>query len=102
MSAALEKPKLFPENKQFVLFGFVLVCVIVVRLFIEYLAYEAFISKPFYYTHADVMDAYIKTKEDKRYCVLKLKSDEGYVFYTTRHTGGIFSTYPSTFTDISQ
>lgn len=80
-STALEKPKLFPDNNQFSLFGFVLVCVIVVRLFIEYLAYEEFVPKPFYYTHADVMDAYIKTMEDKRYSVLKLKSDEVYVFY---------------------
>lgn len=85
MSAALEKPKLFPENRQFVLFALVMLCIIVLRLFFEYLAYEAFVSKPFYYTHAEVMDAYIKTKEDKRYWVLKLKSDEGLIFYTTSH-----------------
>jgi competence protein ComEC len=83
MSEALEKPKLFTDTKQFTHFVFVLACIIIVRLVSEYFTYSEFVSKPFYYTHAEVMDAYIKTKEEKRYWVLKLKSDEGYTFYTT-------------------
>lgn len=60
-------------------------CVIVVRLFIEYNAYQNFIAKPFYYTHAKVLHAYEKTKGKKRYQVLKLHSDEGLTFYTTQY-----------------
>ncbi len=81
----LEKPKLFPETKGFLwVMGF-LVFVILIRLFFEYQAYQNFISKPFYYTHAKVLNAYMKSKNGKRYQVLKLHSDEGFTFYTTSH-----------------
>ncbi len=81
----LEKPKLFPEQKTFVWVMVILVLVILVRLFIEYQSYQNFISKPFYYTHAKVLDSYEKSKNGKRYQVLKLRSDEGFTFYTTSH-----------------
>ncbi len=81
----LEKPKLFPENKIFVRVMVILMAVILVRLFFEYQSYQSFISKPFYYTHAEVLNAYEKLKGGKRYQVLKLHSDEGFTFYTTSH-----------------
>ncbi len=81
----LEKPKLFPENKTFVRVMVILVLVILLRLFFEYQSYQNFISKPFYYTHAKVIDSYEKSKNGKRYQVLKLRSDEGFTFYTTSH-----------------
>ena len=81
----LEKPKLFPEKKTFVWVMVTLMAVILMRLFIEYQSYQNFISKPFYYTHAKVLDAYEKSKNGKRYQVLKLHSDEGFSFYTTSH-----------------
>jgi competence protein ComEC len=85
MGQALEKPKLFPYRKGFLMaMGFLFV-LIVVRLFFEYQSYQSFISKPFYYTYAKVITAYEKTKNAKRYTVLKLKSEEGFVFYTTSH-----------------
>ncbi|TET88493.1 MAG: ComEC/Rec2 family competence protein [Sulfurovum sp.] len=81
----LEKPKLFPEKKTFVWVMIILVAVILIRLFIEYQSYQNFISKPFYYTHAKVLTSYEKSKRGKRYQVLKLRSDEGFTFYTSSY-----------------
>ena len=86
----LEKPKLFPEKKTFVWVMATLVAVILIRLFLEYQSYQNFISKPFYYTHAKVLDSYEKSKNGKRYQVLKLHSDEGFTFYTTSHRSESF------------
>ena len=85
MGMQLEKPKLFPERKTFVWFAAILIILIVLRLIFLYQSYQAFITKPFYYTNATVITSYEKTKYDKRYTVLKLKSDEGFTFYTTTH-----------------
>jgi competence protein ComEC len=51
----------------------------------EYRNYTEFITKPFYFTHAAVLNAYTKHTEDRSYQVLKLKCDNGMVFYTTTH-----------------
>lgn len=91
MGQALEKPKLFPEVKSFVWFVSVMLVLIGLRLGLEYQKYETFISKPFYYTYATVITAYGKTKNAKHYQVLKLKSDEGFTFYTTTHKKEDFS-----------
>ena len=85
MGMQLEKPKLFPEKQTFIWFVSILLLLIVIRLVFYYYSYQEFISKPFYYTNATVITAYEKTKKDKRYKVLKLKSDEGFTFYTTTH-----------------
>ena len=82
---SLEKPKLFETNKSFIWTGVVLILFLAIRLFFEYQAYQNFISKPFYYTHANVLNAYEKSKNGKRYKVLKLRSDDGFTFYTTSH-----------------
>ena len=87
----LEKPKLFPEKKTFVWVMLFLVFIILVRLLIEYQSYQSFISKPFYYTHAKVLNAYEKTKGKKRYQVLKLRSDDGFTFYTTNYSKDDFN-----------
>ena len=63
-----------------------LVFMILVRLFIEYQSYQSFISKPFYYTHAKVINAYEKSKGKKHYQVLKVRSDDGFTFYTTNYS----------------
>ena len=60
--------------------------VILVRLLFEYQSYQSFISKPFYYTHADVLNSYEKSKGNRRYQVLKLRSDDGLTFYTTNYS----------------
>ena len=85
MGIALEKPKLFPEVKSFVFFTVLLIVLISLRLSFEYQGYQTFISKPFYYTYATVLNSYDKIKNNKRYKVLKLKSEEGFTFYTTTH-----------------
>jgi len=81
----LAKPELFPEKKTFIWFVLSLCFILCIRLFIEYQSYQNFITKPFYYTYSDVLSSYEKTKGSKRYRVLKLRSDEGFTFYTTSH-----------------
>jgi len=82
----LEKPKLFPEKKTFVGVMLFFLLLIFIRLFFEYQSYKSFISKPFYYTHATVLNAYEKSKGTTRYQVLKLRSEEGFTFYTTHYS----------------
>jgi len=87
----LEKPKLFPEKKTFIWVMVALVAVILIRLFFEYQSYQNFISKPFYYTHSKVLSQSIKTKQNKTYKVLKLRSDEGLTFYTSSYKKETFT-----------
>jgi len=82
----LEKPTLFPEKKSFIGVVLFFLLVILIRLFFEYQAYQQFIAKPFYYTHAKVLNAYEKSKGNKHYQVLKLRSDEGLTFYTANYS----------------
>ncbi len=65
--------------------------VIFIRLFFEYQSYQHFISKPFYFTHAKVLNAYEKSKGNKRYQVLKLRSEEGLTFYATNYSKDNFN-----------
>jgi len=81
----MEKPKLFETDRSFIWTVGILLLLLVLRIFFEYQSYQNFTSKPFYYTHANVLNAYEKTKEGKRYQVLKLRSDDGFTFYTTSH-----------------
>lgn len=81
----LEKPKLFPEQKSFVVVMLFLLFVVLIRLFFSYQSYQEFISKPFYYTEAEVVNSYEKVKGERRYQVLKLRSKEGLSFYTTSY-----------------
>jgi len=81
----MEKPKLFDTHKSFIFTMLLLFFILICRLFIEYQSYQNFITKPFYYTYADVLSSYEKTKNGKRYTVLKLRSDEGFTFYTTNY-----------------
>jgi len=85
MGMQLEKPSLFSDRRSFVAFTFLLLIVILIRLGFQYHSYQEFIAKPFYYTDATVLTSYEKTKYKKRYKVLKLRSDEGFTFYTTSH-----------------
>ncbi|KYJ86177.1 ComEC/Rec2 family competence protein [Sulfurovum riftiae] len=81
----MEKPKLFESKKSFVWTMVVLFMLFLIHLGWEYRNYTEFISKPFYFTHATVLNAYEKTKGKRSYQVLKLQSDEGLTFYTTTH-----------------
>jgi len=87
----LEKPKLFPQTKEFIIVMVTLLILILIRLFFEYQSYQRFIRKPFYYTYTEVLRSYEKVKKGKRYRVLKLRSDDGFVFYTTTHRKEAFA-----------
>ena len=82
---SLEKPKFFESDKEFIWTVSVLLVLLLARLFFEYQTYKEFISKPFYFTHANVLNSYEKSTKGKQYTVLKLRSDDGYTFYTTTH-----------------
>ena len=81
----MEKPELFDTRKGFIQTVLVLLLLIFVRLFFEYQSYQEFISKPFYFTHATVLNAQVKIKKGQEYTVLKLRSDDGFTFYTTAY-----------------
>jgi len=81
----IEKPQLFSERREFLLFIFLMLSLILARLFFSYHTYQAFITKPFYYTTAKVLNAYPKRKNGKTYTVLKLQSEEGLTFFTTSY-----------------
>jgi len=82
---SLQKPKLFETQKSFVWTMAVLFTLFLIHLGWEYRNYTEFITKPFYFTHATVVNAYEKTKGKRTYQVLKLHSDDGLSFYTTTH-----------------
>ena len=88
---SLEKPKFYEEKKEFVYTMAFLFILLLARLFFSYQSYIEFTSKPFYFTHATVLNAYEKSKHGKRYTVLKLRADEGFTFYTTTHKKEDFS-----------
>ena len=81
----MEKPKVFESPRSFFLFAAIMLLLLLLRLGWEYREYNAFIAKPFYFTFATVENAYRKTKGNRSYQVLKLRSDEGLHFYTTTH-----------------
>lgn len=79
----LEKPKLFLDNREFLIVFGTLAVTLFVRLTWLYFEYSDFMDKPFYYTKATVLQQYTKNRSGKSYEVLKLKSIEGKKFYTT-------------------
>ncbi|BAF73072.1 ComEC/Rec2 family competence protein [Sulfurovum sp. NBC37-1] len=81
----MEKPKLFETKKSFAWTMAFLLLLFTLRLGWEYTNYKEFISKPFYFTYATVMNAYTKQKGKRSYQVLKLHSDDGLTFYTITH-----------------
>lgn len=79
----LEKPKLFLDSRTFIITLSALAFILIFRLFIEYQAYQKFITKPFYFTSVTVVKSDQKVKNAQTYQVLKVTSDEGLHFYTT-------------------
>ncbi|MFT7824162.1 MAG: ComEC/Rec2 family competence protein [Sulfurimonas sp.] len=79
------KPQLFSDTKSFVWVMSALSMVLILRLFFSYQEYRQFISKPFYYTYADVVSEKSKTSKGRRYKVLKLHADNGLRFITTAY-----------------
>jgi len=79
----IEKPKLFLDSWHFVLAIAILLSVIIIRLYISYQSYTSFISKPFIYLNATVLESYQKSHNGTRYTVLKLRADSGMTFFST-------------------
>ena len=83
----LEKPPFFASRREFLLVMTFLLTLFLLRLFLLHAEYREFTVKPFFYTNATVLKQYKKSKRGKSYEVLKLKSEDGKVFYTTlRHS----------------
>ncbi|MFA6195789.1 MAG: ComEC/Rec2 family competence protein [Sulfurimonas sp.] len=81
----LEKLSLFNSKRDF--FNFFLACgfVLIYTLLIEFQNYKNLTRFNSALVNATVVNQYTKTKESKTYQVLKLKSDNGFTFYTSVH-----------------
>jgi competence protein ComEC len=83
-------PTLYFFKEEFKYTIWVLIALVIIRLGFEYLSYREFVSKPFYFTQATVVDSYTKTKHNYTYTVLKLQSKD-LTFYTTTHKRSDFA-----------
>ena len=81
----IEKPKLFLETRDFIIFAAIFVFIIALRLAWSYQSYSSFISKPFYYLDVTVLNTHEKSRDGKDYTVLKLHSDSGLTFFTNSY-----------------
>jgi len=79
----LEKVSLFAKRKDF--FAFLLVCLFILSysLLIKYQNFKQLTRFDTSLVDAIVLKQYEKSKNGKTYQVLKLKSEQGFVFYTT-------------------
>ena len=81
----LEKPKLFNTRREFLLVMMLLALIIFGRLGWKYRHYQSFVSQPFVYSHATIVNTYPKTRDGKTYAVIKLRSQKGHTIYTTAY-----------------
>ncbi len=75
----LQKLKLFSNKKDFFIFFGIVFLIFILNISFEYFRYKKITSKKSYTTKAFVLNEYIKNNHK----VIKLKSNEGFVFYTT-------------------
>ena len=80
----LEKPKLFLTLKEFWFFVAIFFTLLTLRLSFFYSDYQAFISKPFYFTYVEVLQQYEKEKDGERYTILRVYSQELDLNFFTR------------------
>lgn len=79
----MESLPLFANKKEMVLASFVLAFLFAFSLGFQYFGYKNLTSQLLHVTNAKVLNHYEKYKSNGRaYDVFKLKSDEGYTFYT--------------------
>ncbi len=82
----MEKLEFFRSKKELLYFSLGMLLLFVLHLLWRYEHYRAFHAHKFYRTEAVVLNHYQKVKPSgKRYHVLRLKSDDGAVFYTTSY-----------------
>lgn len=78
-----QKAPLFLSHKERMVFVTFLLLLVALSLFKEYQRYKDFKSKRSIETNATIINQYLKTKK-RTYMMVKLRTDEGYVFYTTK------------------
>jgi competence protein ComEC len=81
----LDKPKLFLDRREFVYAIAVLAVIIAVRLGAQYRDYRSFVSLPFFYTHATVVNTYPKERDGRHYTILKLHTQQGKTVFTATY-----------------
>ncbi len=82
----MRKLSLFKDKKEILFFVFFAIFLFLFHIFVRYESYKEFSRKKFYHTGATVLSHYQKQKASGGiYHVLKLRSDDGAVFYTTNH-----------------
>ncbi|MDD3592234.1 MAG: ComEC/Rec2 family competence protein [Sulfurovum sp.] len=82
----LQKPQLFADRKSLAWVLLFFLMILLIRLLLHYQEYRSFVSKPFYYTYADVISEKTKHSRGKSYKVLKLHGENGLHFITTAYT----------------
>ncbi len=78
----IEKPQLFLDKREFSFIALLFLIVISIRLYILYSDYKIFISKPFYFTYADIIRQY---KKDKYTTLRVYSSSLDIEFFTTTY-----------------
>ncbi|HHO42390.1 MAG TPA: ComEC/Rec2 family competence protein, partial [Epsilonproteobacteria bacterium] len=79
----MNKPELFATKSSFwIVFGAIFLF-FSIRILSSYLEYQEFLSKPFYFTNATVLTQTKKFKNGRHYALLKLKTQDNLLFYTT-------------------
>jgi len=79
----IEKVKLFNSKKEFFYFLLMALFILSYSLLIEFNNYKILTKYNSQIIHATVIKQYTKTKNSKTYQVLKLKSDNGFSFYSS-------------------
>ncbi len=75
--------KLFESKRDYLIFFAFLSIIFFTNITLKYNTYKDLTSKPVNTINATVINQYQKTKHDKIYIVMKLRSEDGYTFYTT-------------------
>lgn len=81
----LEAPALFGSRREFAYFVLIMLLIIFGRMGWKYHRYRSFISQPFFYTKATILNTYTKHKNHRDYAVLKVRDDQGRTIYTTAY-----------------
>ena len=77
----IQKVNLFVNKRELILFVIALLTIILIKIFLSYLNYKNFISKPFYYTDVKIISIYPKNSNFNFSKLVKVKSDDGYIFF---------------------
>jgi competence protein ComEC len=77
----LEKPPLFLDYRELLVFMALMLFIIILRLGFLYSEYREFINKPFFFTYAQVFHEYPKEGKYGSYKLLKLHTQEGLMLY---------------------